>query len=175
MIDPVNPALRAFLARDLAALASLGGLPPGLPLGDVAAVLGADPGAYGRWFLGDPARETFWCPATGVDAFDDTVKIWFRDGTVVKLEGEWPELDPDSAAALGPPELQLDHHMDVLLVKDGEQVWPGKGIALKLNRSGTRVVGLSTFPPTTADGYREALKDVDEYRESPASGGSPAS
>ena len=131
-------------------------------------MLGADPEAFGRFFLGDPPRETFWCPAVGVEGFDDTVKIWFRDGIVVKLEGEWPEMALEAVAALGPPELELDHRMDVTLVQGGEQVWPSKGIALKVNRAGSMAVALATFPPTTADGYRESLKDVDEYRESPA-------
>ena len=168
MIDPTNPALRAFLARDLAALAAVGGLPSGLALEDVAAELGADPAAFGRFFLGDPAQETFWCPVVGVDGFDNTIKIWFRDGVVVKLEGEWPEMAPDSFATLGPPELELDHRMDVTMVQGGERVWPSKGIALKVNRAGSMAVALATFPPTTAAGYRASLKDVDEYRESPA-------
>ena len=164
----IDPALQAYLARDLAALASIGGLPDALSLPDVAAAIGADPEAYGRSFLGDPPRETFWCPAVGVKGFDDTVKIWFRDGIVVKLDGEWPEMAPDAAAALGPPELLLSHRMDVLVVDGGEQVWPSKGIALKVNRAGTLAVRLSAFPPTTADGYRQSLRDVDDYRESPA-------
>ena len=168
MIDPAKPALRAFLARDLAGLAAIGGLPSGLSLTDVAAELGGDPSAFGRFFLGDPAQETFWCPVVGVEGFDNTVKIWFRDGNVVKLEGEWPEIAPDSFATLGPPELELDHRMDVTLVPGGERVWPSKGIAVKVNRAGSMAVALATFPPTTADGYRENLKTVEEYRESPA-------
>lgn len=170
MIDRDSPWLSAFLGRDLAELASAGALPSGLPLGEVATALDADPEAVGRWFLGDPARETFWCPAVKVDGFDDTIKIWFRDGTVVKLEGEWPELDPEQADRLGPPDLHLDHQIDVKVVKGGEHVWATKGIAIKLNPSGKLVVGLSTFPPTTADGYRATLRNVDEYRESPARG-----
>jgi hypothetical protein len=166
MIEKNSGWLRAFLDRDLAELAAIGALPAGLPLGEVAAALGADPDAFGRWFLGDPAREAFWCPAIDIDGFDDTIKIWFRDGIVLKLEGEWPELDPDRAGVLGAPELRLDHQLDVLVVQGGEQVWPSKGISLKLNDSQSLVVGLSTFPPTTADGYRETLRNVEEYRES---------
>jgi hypothetical protein len=168
MTDPTKAALRAFLARDLAGLAAVGGLPSGLALNDVAAELGADPSAFGRFFLGDPAQETFWCPVVGVEGFDNTIKIWFRDGIVVKLEGEWPEIAPDAITTLGAPELELDHRMDVTLVQGGERVWPSKGIALKVNRAGSMAVALATFPPITADGYRASLKDVDEYRESPA-------
>jgi len=166
MIDQNSGWLRAFLDRDLAELAAAGALPAGLPLSEVAGALGADPDACGRWFLGEPARETFWCPAMGVEGFDDTIRIWFRDGIVVRLDGEWPELDPAAIAVLGAPELQLDHQQDVLLVVGGEHVWPSKGIAIKVNDSGRLIVGLSTFSPTTADGYRESLKGVDEYRES---------
>jgi hypothetical protein len=168
MIDSNSGWLGAFLGRNLAELAAVGALPAGLPLVDVAAALDADPEAFGRFYLGDPAQEAFWCPAVGVEGFDDTIKIWFRDGIVVKLDGEWPELAPEAIAVLGAAELQLDHRMDVLLVEGGEHVWPSKGIAVKLNRQGTLVVGLSTFQPTTADGYRTNLKTVEEYRESPS-------
>ena len=151
MITPSTPALRAFVARDLAELATVGGLPPGLAVDDVAAELGADPAAFGRFFLGDPAQETFWCPVLGVEGFDNTIKIWFRDNKVVKLDGEWPELAPGAAAVLGEPELELDHRLDVTVVERGEKVWPSKGIALRMNRSGSLVVSISMFPPTTGD------------------------
>jgi|SRR6478609_8583375 len=169
MIEVEDAALRAFLARDVGALAAAGGLPHGLPLDEVASALGADPTAFGRFFLGEPARETFWCPAVGVSGFDDTIKIWFRDGIVVKLEGEWPELAPATAAdALGPADLLLDHRTATQMVPGGQHVWPSKGIALTVNRAGTLIVALSTFPPTTPDGYQESVKPVDEFRESPA-------
>jgi hypothetical protein len=95
--------------------------------------------------------------------------------TVVRLEGEWPELAPAAADELGPPELRLDHRIDVTVVEGGEHIWASRGIALKLNRSGTLAVGLSTFPPTTPAKYREDLQDADEYRESspPSHGTTP--
>ena len=58
------------VTQDLGELNALGGLPSDLPLVDVAAVIGADPEAYVRWFLGDPPKETFWCPASAVEGFD---------------------------------------------------------------------------------------------------------
>jgi hypothetical protein len=163
-----EPALRAFLARDLGAVTAAGGLPEGLSLEQVAATLGADPGRTVRWFLGSPPEEAFWCPAVGVDGFDDTVKIWFRRGIVVKLTGEWPDLATATLAPLGPPDLELDHRMDTLVVESGEKVWADRGLGVTLNRSGTMVVELSTFTATTAEEYRRQLAGVSEYRESPA-------
>ena len=79
MSTELATVLRAYADRDLAEWASLGGLPEGVPLEDVAAVLGADPTALVRWFLGDPPRETFWCPAT-VKGYDGRVKILVSRG-----------------------------------------------------------------------------------------------
>jgi hypothetical protein len=162
----LSEVLSAYSRRDFGKLRSLGGLPEGLAPAEVAAALGADPEAYVRWFLGDPPEEAFWCPAT-VDGYDGAVKIWFRDGVVVKLEGEWPELSPAEAEVLGPPEMRLDYQLDVMVVPGGEQVWASLGLALKLNSEGSLAVGLSAFPPTTPSGYREALQTFHEYRESP--------
>jgi len=156
--------LRAFADRDLAALVASGGLPAGVPVGEVASTWGADPGVFLRHFLGDPPRETFWSPAV-VEGFR-RVKMWFRDGVVVKLEGEWPTLDPAVADTLGEPSLELDHRIDVATVPGGELVWPGRGLALKLNRSRSLVVALSFFAATTPDEYRRTLRNFDDYRES---------
>jgi len=158
--------LRAFAARDLARLATLGGLPPVTAPADAAAALGGDPEQYGRHFLGHPPQETFWSPAT-VDGFDGPVKIWFRDGRVVKIEGEWPGLSHDDVAALGPPEAELDYRRDVAVVTGGEKVWAASGVAVKLNRSGRQVIALSVFPATTVDGFTAGVRGADDYRESP--------
>ncbi len=161
-----NEVLSAYASRDLGKLASLRGLPEALRLAEVATALGADPDVYVRWFLGDPPQEAFWCHAS-VDGYDGQVKIWFRDGAVVKLEGEWPDLLPESADVLGPPEMSLDYQLDVMVVPGGERVWASLGVALKLNSEGSLAVGLSAFPLTTPDGYRETLQTFYEYRESP--------
>jgi hypothetical protein len=135
-----------------------------MPLGKVAAALGADPETYVRWFLGDPPREAFWCPAT-IDGYD-RVKIWFRGDVVLKLEGEWPELSPGAAEALGPPDTRLDYRLDTMVVPRGEHVWASLGIALKLDSGGNLATGLSGFPPTTVTEYGETLREADDYRES---------
>jgi hypothetical protein len=158
-------ALSAYTKRDLSEWVSLGALPEGMPLAEVAAALGADPETYVRWFLGDPPREAFWCPAT-IDGYD-RVKIWFREGVVLKLEGEWPELSPGAGEALGPPEMQLDYSLDTMVVPRGEHVWASLGVALKLDPEGNLAAGLTGFSPTTLTAYGEALRDADEYRESP--------
>ena len=62
MIDTDDPALRAFLSRDIGQLSAAGGLPEALPLAAVAAALGADPDTYVRWFLGDPPRKPSGAP-----------------------------------------------------------------------------------------------------------------
>jgi hypothetical protein len=163
----VRHSVQAFADRDLTALSDGAGLAAQAPLNDVAEQLNADPAQFGRHFLGRPPRESFWCPAT-VDGFDGPVRIWFRDGRVVKIEGEWPDLTPDDVAALGPPEAELDYRRDVAVVTGGEKLWAARGVAIKLNRSGRQVIALSVFPATTVDGFTAGVRGADDYRESPA-------
>jgi hypothetical protein len=164
MSPELAQVLSAYTRRDLSLWVSLGGLPEGTSLEQVAAALGADPEIYVRWFLGDPPREAFWCPAT-VHGYD-RVKIWFREGIVLKLEGEAPDLSPSAAEVLGPPEARLDYRLDTMVVPGGENVWPTRGVALKLDPEGSRTVGLTGFSPTTLTEYRGVLKGDDDYRES---------
>jgi hypothetical protein len=164
----LESVLRAYVDRDLEQLALLQGMPESPSFPDVAAALGADPTVFVRWFLGDPPTETFWCPAM-VDGFS-RVKIWFRGDIVVKVEGEYPVLRPDATDVLGTPDLQLDYRLDVVLTPGGDRVWPSRGLAVKFNAAGTLVVAMTVFPPTTAAGYRERLRDDPGYRETPAPG-----
>jgi len=157
-------AVRAFAARDLAALAASGGLDPDTSLDVVAAEWGADPQRCGRHFLGHPPAEAFWCPAS-LAGFDGTVRIWFRGDRVVKIEGQFPDLAPDDLHVLGPPEAELDYRRDVSVVAGGERLWASRGIAAKLNRSARQVVALSIFSATTVDGFTAGVRGTDDYRE----------
>jgi hypothetical protein len=159
-------ALTAYTGRDLEQLAALGGLPGALPLNQAAAVLGADPDRCRRWFLGDPPQEAFWC-AAAVEGYDGQVKIWFRDGQVVKLAGERPQLAPDAVAVLGPPELRLDYRAGVRVIAGGEHIWPSHGLAVRMNATGDRPLQLTVFVPTTEADYRETVQDYQQYREFP--------
>jgi hypothetical protein len=151
----LDRVLDAFVARDLIALAASSGLPAELPLSTVVEHLHGDRDAYVRFFLGDPPREAFWTPAP-VAGFA-AVKIWFRDETVVKLHGEWPQLDVTAAAVLGTPDDRLDEQQ--------EDVWAGRGIALATDEPGEIVRSLSLFAPTTPATYGQTLASVIEYRE----------
>ncbi len=172
MTDALESVLRAYVDRNLPQLMSLGGLPQSPPLPEVAAALGADTGVFVRWFLGDPPIETFWCPAMA-DGFD-RVKIWFRGDTVVKLEGEYPEMEPAAVDPIGAPELQVDQPSDIANDPGGERVWAGRGVAVKLSASGAVVLALTVFAPTTPADYRRSIQDDAEYREAPAPGAGEA-
>jgi len=155
MNTTLGPVLDAFAARDLSALAANGGLPAELPVSAVVEHLRGDRDAYVRFFLGEPPQEAFWTPAP-VAGFA-TVKIWFRNETVVKLHGEWPQLDVTAAAVLGAPDDRLDEQQ--------EDLWSGHGIALATDEPGDVVASLSLFAPTTPTTYRQTLASVIEYRE----------
>lgn len=151
----VTEVLDAVVARDLAALAKLGGLPRDLPVARVVGALGGDPEAYVRYFLGDPVQEAFWSPTS--PAGFDRLKVWFRGGTVVKLEGEWPELDPAADRVLGTPDGRFEDR--------NEDVWASLGIALTRDEPDGRFTALSVFTPTTPEEYGLSLVAHEEYRE----------
>ncbi len=151
----VPELLAAVATRDLAALATFGGLPPGLPAARVVEALGGDPEAQVRFFLGDPPHETFWSPA--FPAGFDRVKVWFRAGAVVKLEGERPVLDPAADRVLGAPDHRFeDRH---------EDLWATRGIALVRDEPGGTFTSLSVFAPTTPEEYGLSLAPFHERRE----------
>lgn len=153
--DRVGELLRAFEVRDLVALAAAPGLPEDVPVGAILERWGADRDAYVRHFLGDPPREAFWSPAS-VAGFD-TVKVWFRAGTVVKIEGEWPDMDPVAPAGLGDP--------DDPLPDQEEELWAARGIALARGETGGKITSLAIFTPTTSTAFRETLAAFVDYRE----------
>lgn len=154
-------ALQAFVARDLP---QIEGLPEGMTLKEAATTLGADPASFGRWFIGEPQDEVFYTQAD-VPGYKGGVRIWFRDGVVLQVTGAWPQMDTGALAALGDPDDRLDFRMDTLVVPEGERVYAARGLAVRLNRTEDRVVGLSLFPPTTPARYRDALRPADDYRE----------
>lgn len=171
MTAGLDAALQAFSGRDLALLT---GLPEETTLEDAATLLGADPQRFGRWFLGEGYHEAFYCPVA-VDGYRGRVRIWFRDGTVLKIQGEWPDPAPGQArvlADLGEPEDVVDYRLDTLVVTGGERVYADRGLAVRVAPADDLVQALSVFPATTAAAYREALGEApDRYRESPGPGG----
>jgi hypothetical protein len=151
----VTRLLDAVVSRDLAALSKLGGLPPELPAARTIEALGGDPEACVRFFLGDPPQEAFWSPT--FPAGFDRVKVWFRAEVVVKLEGEWPVLDPSADRVLGVPDHSFeDRH---------EDLWAAHGIALARDEPGGSFTSLSVFAPTTPAEYGLSLAPFDEERE----------
>lgn len=153
--DRTTAVLDAVVHRDLAALARLGGLPPGLPFAEVVEALGGDPESYVRHFLGDPVQEAFWSP-TSPEGFDG-LKVWFRDDVVVKLEGEWPEMGPAADRVLGAP----DHRFD----DRHEDLWASIGVALTREEPGGRFTTLAVVAPTTPEEYAASLAAYEDYRE----------
>lgn len=165
-MSETDAALRAFALRDASGFP---GLPEGTTLEQATAVWDADPGRFGRWFLGESQAETFYCPVD-LEGYDGQVRIWFRDGLVVKVQGDGPQMDAGVVNRLGEPEDRLDFRMDTLVVEGGERVYAARGIAVQLNRTEDLVVSWSVFAPTTAARYREGLRAAGDYRESPAPG-----
>lgn len=153
--SPLEATLRAFRERDLAGLASGGGLPAGLGLASVLGILGGDPESRVRHFLGSPVREAFWTPVAVPDYH--RVRVWSRDDRVVKVVGERPSLPVDALGVLGPPGLHLEEQQ--------EEVWAERGIAVAINPSRTVITALTIFPSLSPVEYRRDLATFVQRRE----------
>ena len=165
MTQDLAVALRAFAGRDLGALAGLGGLPADAAVDDVLAEWNTDRDDLVRHVLGNPPQEAFWCPVA-LDGFG-SVQVWFRNETVLRIVGEWPDLSASQAAPLGPPAARLDCRLDVAVLERSEHVWPDSGVALKLDPDSETVIAIILFAATSLDDYEERLRDSDnDYRES---------
>jgi hypothetical protein len=149
--------LAAFGELDLDRLLRTRGLPDRAPLAQVAEALGSDPDSYARYFLGDPPQEAFWCTAQ-LPHFQEAVQLWFRDDTVLKLEGAWPELPAERLPATRPA---------TRVLPDGSQehLWPDHGLAVTTNSSGEVVTSLSVFTPMSEADYLRVLAPFRESRE----------
>jgi hypothetical protein len=83
----------------------------------------------------------------------DNVVVLF-DGMNPELEGGWAPL----AADLGQPEAKLDWYRDDLLMKDGEWVYPARGITIFGRAAGNAALHIAVYAPTTLTEYETSLR-----------------
>lgn len=115
--------------------------------------------------LGDPPSPARWC-AGPPGCFEDGVRCWLdASGSVAVVEGLLPvEADgtPLKAPDLGEPALRLDTTLDIVVMHGGELVYPGRGLAVRVNPENGILLALVGFAPTTADDYARRLRPVSE-------------
>jgi hypothetical protein len=160
------PTLDSLLRKELA---SLPGMPADCTLDALAARIQID-GADRRGVLGQAGHASVYRGARA-DGYDETVKVWHKDGVVLKLVIDLPKLvDPPALlAALGAPDAKLDYYPSTVprLRAQGAWVYAARGLTLFLSGDGKNVVRFEMYPPTTAAAYQRDLFHTEAPRERP--------
>lgn len=135
------------------------GLPAGLSLGDVDAVLSLEDGASGRGLLGDERNAAEWVAAES-EHYEGGVRVWHEGGAVLVIEATDPAEAgrPLTAPDLGEPEATLDTALGPLVLEGGELVYASRGLSLRVNPDNGILLGAFAFAPTTLEDYRARLR-----------------
>lgn len=90
----------------------------------------------------------------------DRLRLWHDGEHVLAIEvesprpvGGWDAL----RAAIGTPDVKLAYWDDVVESKDGQWVYPARGLAVFTTLADTEVARVVAFAPTTISGYRARL------------------
>jgi hypothetical protein len=135
------------------------GLPGGLVLADVGAVMPLGHGASGNGVLGDEHRDAQWVAAAS-ERYQGGVRVWHDGGAVLVIEAR----DPTEAGRLptapdlGEPEATLDTTLGMLVLEGGELVYASRGLSLRVNPANRILLGVLAFAPTSAADYGARLR-----------------
>lgn len=164
--DICQEAIQQILRKDFV---TWRGLPRECELERVSALmsLGED---TRRLDLGQERRPTY-ARVAKVDAYEEPLEGWHREGRVAQISVRFPGLSDVAAllAALGEPDAKLGCYYSGVPVLDeeGEWVYAGRGITLFMSSDRSNVIALSVYEPTTVAAYERELHDVEEPRELP--------
>jgi hypothetical protein len=155
-------AIAAFGRRDFA---DWRGLPGGCGLADVEAaggtVASAAPGQLGARHR--PLQfHVIHLGEAGIS------RAWVEREELVLMEAELPAFPsgPERLVEhLGPPEARREIGWDVLVLPDGEWVWPASGLAAIVNPGNAAMLALAAFTPTGLAEYDEGLRRDLRVRE----------
>lgn len=103
--------------------------------------------------------------AIGTGIAGDRLRLWHDGSNVLAVEleaprpaGGWDAL----RAVLGAPDAKLAYWDDVVESKDGQWVYPARGLAVFTTLADTEVARVIAFPPTTVETYRAHLARATE-------------
>lgn len=164
--DRCRQALTALRGLDLTGWA---GLPEACGLADVVSALGVPQEAVGRGLLGSE-KAAHALRLVRVEGHDEPVRLWFDGDALLAVDVEYPEPTGGLAAwerTLGKPSLVLDFVWGHLPVREGERVWPDRGVAVFVNAANGALLRAFFFRPTTADVYTRRLRLDLETRRLP--------
>jgi hypothetical protein len=152
-----SEVVEMFARQDFAAWR---GLPPDCTVGEVLERFAPQDDWIGFAQLGSDfvAASYRYCR---VPSYGTPVRIWFIDERVVELEAmdlaKMTDVQ-ELADVLGQPPARLDSYLGVVLVENGEWVYPERGLAFSTDSSGQHVSRLSVFASTDLEGYRRRLR-----------------
>jgi hypothetical protein len=153
----VRAALRSFALADAAGWP---GLPAGLALEDLEAVLPLAEDVRGEGVLGEERRAASWVGAES-SVYEGGVRVWHEGRRVLVLEGRDPvgaDGEPLAAPDLGEPDALFDTVLGRLVLPGGERLYAARGLALRVNPENGLLLGVLAFAPTTAEDYRARLR-----------------
>lgn len=97
-----------------------------------------------------------------LENYNEPIQVWFKDNAILKIEAKYPQLSANQyqaiTKALGEPTDKLDYYFDILMIPNGEWVYPKRGISLFLNADGTGLVNLSVYHPTSLETYKRNIR-----------------
>lgn len=109
--------------------------------------------------LGADRMQVRW-RAIDVGVAGDRLRLWHDGEHVLAVElatprpvGGWDAL----RAAIGVPEAKLPYWDDVVESKDGQWIYPARGLAVFTTLADTELARVVVFPPTTIAAYRARL------------------
>jgi hypothetical protein len=170
----VSEARELLFRLAAAQLGDWTGLPAGLTIADVGAVLALDDEVRGSGLLGEDRQSAEWVAAESA-LYDGGVRVWHDGGDVLLVEAHHPLVDgaPVAAPSLGEPDVALNATLGHLNLEGGELVYASRGLSLRVNPVNGVLLAVLAFAPTTAEDYRARLRpDQPRARRRPLSGGS---
>lgn len=105
-----------------------------------------------------------------IDGYKLDARVWFVEDAPVLIELYYPLL-PHAAdvltGSLGEPAARVDYQAEVMPVPRGAWVYPDRGIALFMDRSGRVVMHIGLFPACELDHYLAVIHPDAESTEVP--------
>lgn len=135
------------------------GLPAGCPVAELAARYPQLSQGSGRANLGEDVVPAGF-RTLQLEGYRKPLRVWHRDGAVVQIDIEYPEIDDAFAtfsAAFGAPAAELDYYQRTVRYEKSAFVYPERGLAVLYDPSRAAVIRLYLFAPTTLDAYRKTL------------------
>jgi hypothetical protein len=150
-------------ALELLAAARFGewqGLPSTCSIDDLSRRFGPPLGGPARAALGEDQLPTDFM-VFGLNGQSRPLRVFEEHRRVLLLDLEYPTLGGDAdtlQAALGAPAARLDFPWNVLLLKDAEWVYPGRGLTLFINPDTRKILRWAVYTPTDLETYMRRLR-----------------